>query len=119
MSLNQPNSFPLPIGTTVSFVWNGLWQTVSGLYQAPNFTLTDKGLYTVTVNFSDSPAPTDQVVLNTTTGAAGSYSGTLTSVLTVAMSGYYSLFVPQGGATYAFTSVNPIKIAAVTSATGG
>ena len=119
MSLNVPNSFPLPIGTTVSFGPGPLWQAVSGLYTTPNFTLTDKGLWTITVNFSDAGLFNDQVVLNSTTGAAGSYSGTNTALVTMAMSGYFSLFVPQGGLTYNFTSVNPIKMAAVTSATGG
>src|SRR5579864_8466753 len=117
--MNVANSFPLPIGVTTSFAWGPLWQLISGVYQTPNFTLTDKGLWTVTVNFLDQNQNGDQVILNSTTGAANTYAGPNTALITLSQSGYYSLAVPQGGLTYNFTSANPIKLAAVTSATGG
>lgn len=116
VTINQPNSFPFPVGPGVTFVETNQshmgmrWHLIKGLYTTRNFTLQMRGLWTVVINFSDFPAPTDQVVLNVVSGGTnGSFDGTNTVVLTAARSGYFSLMVPQGFAMYNFTTVNPIK----------
>ncbi len=126
VTLNQPNAFPLPVGPGNSYSSGQLtgmpgamgppWQYIKALWVTPNFTLQMRGLWTVTVNMSDAGNNNDQVILNlVASGTDGSFDGTNTALLTMARSGYYQFAVPQGFARYNFTSVNAIKIAAVTA----
>lgn len=126
-SINSANAFPLPIGVTVSFGSGGPnpqqyphWSMIAGLLYTKNFQLLDAGLWTITINVDDLGNYNDQIILNTTTGLVGKHGGgTNTALITMAQSGYYSLFNPVGGQTYNFSTVNTIKMAALTFASGG
>src|ERR1700724_2972781 len=114
--MNVANSFPIPGGVTISFVpgpslvMHPNWSMISGLYYTKNFSILDRGLWVITVNVSDNGYSTDAIVFNSTTGSVGKHGGgTNTALLTMAVSGYYPFAVPQGGGTYNFSTVNPIK----------
>lgn len=125
--MNQPNQFPLPSGVTISFGSGSSsvyrepgWSFIAGLFYTKNFSLLDRGLWIITINLDDNSPNNDQVILNTTTGPVGKHGGgTNTALMTMASSGYYPLANPQGGATYNFSTVNPLKMAALTLQTGG
>ena len=100
--MSTPNTYPAPIGVTVSFT------NLLGGSTTPNFTLAEPGFYIVSLELPDVSTPGDQVTLQS------SVSGVNTAVLTMTRSGYYNLSVPVGGQTYNFTTVNNCKNARVT-----
>lgn len=92
-----PNTFPAPIGPTVSFT-----NLREGTTTA-NFSWGEGGLYTISVELADLSFPGDSVSLQNVV------AGVSTAVLTIQRSGYYDFIVPFGGGTYNFTTVNAIK----------
>lgn len=124
-----PNSFPLPGGVSLSFTHENAsllaggipgksWNLISGLYYTKNFKLIDVGLWMVTANFCENDS-SNQLVLNQTTGSVGGFDGTNTALITMNVSGYYPLSVPQGGLTCNFSIVSVIKTAALTLMSSG
>jgi hypothetical protein len=90
-----PNTFPAPIGVTVSF------PNVQGGVTTPSFTWAEPGLYCISLEFADEDKSSPpQCTFQVSGGAA---------LITMQRSGYYNFAVPQGGATYTFTAVTPVK----------
>ncbi len=124
--MNGANQFPLPGGVTISFVpgpslaMHPSWSFISGLWYTKNFTLADRGMWVITINVSDNGLSNDQIVFNSTTGLVGKHGGgTNTALITMSVSGYYPFANPPGGGTYNFSTVNPIKTAALTFTSSG
>ena len=103
--MTTPNTFPAPIGVTVSFT-----QLAAGVTTAP-FTWTEPGLYTISLEFHDATNSTT----NNPSSCTFQLSGSATPLLTMERSGYYSFIVPPlGGGAYTFTAVSPVRNARMT-----
>ena len=124
--MNGANQFPLPGGVTISFVSGPSlsmyphWSLISGLYYTKNFTVADSGMWVITIMVSELGLASDSFVFNSTTGLVGKHGGgTNTALITMNKSGYYPFANPPGGGTYNFSTVNPIKTAALTFTNSG
>jgi hypothetical protein len=90
-----PNTFPAPIGVTVSFPNLQAGTTTKA------FTWAEPGVYTISLEFADNDTSNPpQCTFQVSGGSA---------LITMQRSGYYNFAVPQGGATYTFTAVTPVK----------